>query len=844
MPTIAELNVRIGSNIKGLEAGLRGAESALKKSGATLSGISAQLTNTFSLAFAGLGAGALKSFRDIEKLQKGLEAQLGSAEAAREEMAKIREEAKAPGLGFEQFVKGSLQLQAVGDSADKSRQTISAFGNALALAGKGAGELDGVVTALTQIKSKGVISAEEINQIAERLPQIRPAMQDAFGTASTEAIQKLGITATQFVDGIVASLEKLPKASSSFSNDLTNAFDNVKQGAARLGESINNSLRVGQRLTSLSEWVIGVADAFGNLDENTQRWVIGIGVAVAAIGPAIKAGNAMVQVGGAIGNAWTKMTIIAQQWVVAAANPEAKTGLINWWKGLNTVMKANIIGITIGVVLALGAAFLLLSKDMSAAAVAQRSVNEVNHKAAESIAGQKNEVESLVAAYKTEGASLTAKKNILNELKRISPEYFGTLKVGKGDVEALSAATAAYSAELLKVAKITAAKERLVEIEKAVLNLNKTAEPTTLQTFGNVISGYGNLAAFAANQTSSFTKNLNEQKGTLEAERDALVNLVTQQTLADAGMGKLNTSTKEATVSAKDLAKAKKEAAEIEAEEVRRGEAEIKMLNEIKQAWVEEAAAIEAAMAARAGQGPALDTSSPAPDGEQSVSLAPQPMATEGITAGTNALYAYSEAALYAAEVQQQLNDKTFSFSTGLTEVSAQLLEQGNLMGAVFVAMGDAIGKTAAEGELSFKALGLAAAGAAAKVVRAYIQEGVAAAVASALEGLPFPLNIAAGAIAGGIAAGLFTRAIGAIGVKGFAKGTNNAPGGIALVGEQGPELVNLPAHSQVIPSPRTSRMLNDLGGGNSSLSGEFTVRGTDLVLVLERAKRKNERFR
>lgn len=39
--------------------------------------------------------------------------------------------------------------------------------------------------------------------------------------------------------------------------------------------------------------------------------------------------------------------------------------------------------------------------------------------------------------------------------------------------------------------------------------------------------------------------------------------------------------------------------------------------------------------------------------------------------------------------------------------------------------------------------------------------------------------------------------------VKGYAGGTNFAPGGVALVGERGPELVNLPRGAQVIPNHR-----------------------------------------
>ena len=63
----------------------------------------------------------------------------------------------------------------------------------------------------------------------------------------------------------------------------------------------------------------------------------------------------------------------------------------------------------------------------------------------------------------------------------------------------------------------------------------------------------------------------------------------------------------------------------------------------------------------------------------------------------------------------------------------------------------------------------------------------------------------------------------------GFAMGTNFAPGGMAIVGERGPELVNLPRGSQVIPNHRLSSSNN-----NSPASIKFDLRGavmtTDLL--------------
>ena len=60
----------------------------------------------------------------------------------------------------------------------------------------------------------------------------------------------------------------------------------------------------------------------------------------------------------------------------------------------------------------------------------------------------------------------------------------------------------------------------------------------------------------------------------------------------------------------------------------------------------------------------------------------------------------------------------------------------------------------------------------------------------------------------------LIKAAAGGIGRAGaFAVGTRYAPGGMALVGERGPEMINLPRGSQVIPAAQTSQMMGGIGG-------------------------------
>ena len=81
------------------------------------------------------------------------------------------------------------------------------------------------------------------------------------------------------------------------------------------------------------------------------------------------------------------------------------------------------------------------------------------------------------------------------------------------------------------------------------------------------------------------------------------------------------------------------------------------------------------------------------------------------------------------------------------------------------------------------------------------------------------PLGTAVGAAIGGIGGGL---------VGYFADGTDSAPSGLALVGERGPELVQMRGGERVFSNSETVRMLNT---NNASSSVERTVSYTHLPL-------------
>lgn len=178
-----------------------------------------------------------------DSLQGGMEALTGSVETANQRLDEMRQLAKDPGLGFEQVTRGDIALQSVGLSAELSTRAMKEFGNALAVVGRGKADLDGVLLAITQIVSKGKVSAEEINQIAERVPQIRKVMQEAFGTADTEAIQKMGIPVERFIELVVSAFERtVPRALVRMQGKIDNFTDAATARLADVGTGIAESL--------------------------------------------------------------------------------------------------------------------------------------------------------------------------------------------------------------------------------------------------------------------------------------------------------------------------------------------------------------------------------------------------------------------------------------------------------------------------------------------------------------------------------------------------------------------------------------------------------------------------
>lgn len=294
-----DLRISIGADNSGLRDSLRDSERAINEFvskveriaevGDKLKSLGEKMTLGISLPLAGLGAAAVKAYGDIESLKKGLEAVTGSASLANEEFNKLKTVAQLPGLGMEEAVRGSIGLQAIGISADKSRKILEQFGNAVATVGKGTAEFERAIYGVQQLANTDFPLGEDLNIIKDALPQVNNLLKEAFGSSRSDELAKMGITSQQVLDTILTGLEKLPRVTGGISGAFENLQDSIKQSLARVGETINKHFDISKIVEKLTSYIDKVVSAFESLSPEMQKAIIVITGVVTAAGPLITA---------------------------------------------------------------------------------------------------------------------------------------------------------------------------------------------------------------------------------------------------------------------------------------------------------------------------------------------------------------------------------------------------------------------------------------------------------------------------------------------------------------------------------------------------------------------------
>lgn len=119
------------------------------------------------------------------------------------------------------------------------------------------------------------------------------------------------------------------------------------------------------------------------------------------------------------------------------------------------------------------------------------------------------------------------------------------------------------------------------------------------------------------------------------------------------------------------------------------------------------------------------------------------------------------------------------------------------------------------------------------KFLRAEMMKGISSAISSALANIPFPFNIAAAAGAHVAANALFNKAFSMIKIPAFEKG-GDYMGGLALVGEKGPELINFNSPGHITSNADLQNMMSGPSDKFDIRFGEVHIAHDKIVMSYE----------
>ena len=846
MAGLAKLFVEIDADISKLERSLKRAEKELMRAGQNMQKLGDNLARSLTLPILGIGVAAIKSAGDIEKLEKALTTTMRDAgystQSATEELAKLQKAAEAPGLDFEQAVKGSLRLQSVGFSAEEARRILVEFGNGVAAAGGSADELNRVTVQLSQIQGKGKILNEDLMILKENMPSVSKAMLDAFGTADAEGLRKLGISTEEFISRLTDQLAKMQRVEGGISNSIVNAGVSIKMFLASVGKSLDETFNVRGNIDAFAKGLTDLGTYFAGLDGGTKRVAATIGIFIAGLGPLIK-------VAGLVGSAFGTVTaaFIRFQLFVVGLSQTGLPGLIKQFTGLNAVMKANIIGIVITALAALTGAIVLLNKEMTAQERVTMAVRDAEKQAIQQSAEQRIEATKLVDILKSETATRGEKEAALKRLNALAPDIFKNIDIEKSKTDDLNKALGVYIERIQQRAKVAALNEKLIDQQKKLIELeagvSEAVKPTLLQSVANYASSLGNIGTMAIKQGATVAKNTTQQIEGTKKQVELLSAEIAKLEPVVANQGNTQTKTNKATsagaTATGDLAKKTKEAKEA-AEEMAAAQQKLREERE------KDTAVQALPQASIGGASPQL------PDMSRVISQHTD--AQEAMRQTDVVMMLLQANAITTAEAFDRLGLSTVTASEigalalrGFTEsftADMDAQKQGvdmftKAIGLSLVSVAGAMSSAAENGATSLKELGKAAVSAGAKIIRSFIMQGVAGIVSKSLATAPFPLGLALGAAAGAAAGALFNRLLNGLKVPALADGAVAFGPTLAMVGDN----VGARANPEVIaPLDKLKAMMGGGDGSGSGFIASTRVDGRDLLIILEKAQKDKRR--
>lgn len=213
-------------------------------------------------AMAVVGGASLKAYGQIQMAEIAFSKSLGGIDKARSKIEELRVLDRQSPFSFQETVKSSARLQAVGFKAEELVGTLRDIGD---VTGGTMGTTDdfmGIGRAIGQMRSKGKVSMEEINQLADRNVPALQILQKQLKLTDDQLAQLMAGDMTIKADEAIPALLKgfrelyggsMLEASKTFPGQVSNLQSAVEQLGAAIGEVAANSNAVGPTIENLTQ---------------------------------------------------------------------------------------------------------------------------------------------------------------------------------------------------------------------------------------------------------------------------------------------------------------------------------------------------------------------------------------------------------------------------------------------------------------------------------------------------------------------------------------------------------------------------------------------------------------
>jgi len=282
MAKLGDLVVRIGGDTRDLNKSLGTVQRNMRSMTSNFTALGQQMTRAITLPILGVGAMAIKSAADLEKMEVSFISLTGGAKQAADMMKQLNEfTAKTP-FQIDEVATSARQLIASGTKISEVNEQLQFLGDIAATTGQPINEIAAI---FAKVNAKGKVELENLNQLAERGIPIFKALSDATGLLPSElgagavSVEQFNATLKSFNEEGGIANGAMERLSETASGKFSTALDNLKLAGAALAEDL---LPI---VNSVLDSVVELAKKFTALTDSQKQNILAVSGLLAVIGP-------------------------------------------------------------------------------------------------------------------------------------------------------------------------------------------------------------------------------------------------------------------------------------------------------------------------------------------------------------------------------------------------------------------------------------------------------------------------------------------------------------------------------------------------------------------------------